>query len=156
MAPMRIQCVLAVGLAAVTLGGATGCAGSPEAGQHETATDDDTELASTSATRFVCTNTATNEADLTLTVGATGKRISVELGLDNVVSDRGTLDTTYRPWTANANYVRFTGFPALRADGASDFAFLVEKPMLERKTGYAKMQQRGDDFNQTLYRCEPH
>lgn len=115
------------------------------------------ELTSSTAIRFECKEPSSTDADLVVTIGKTGQKLSLVLGLENQVVDKGALDVAYQPREGNKDYRRFTGFPALREDGAGtgEVMLLVEKSMFERKAGHVKLQQRGDDFVQTLYTCTP-
>ena len=129
--------------------GPLGC--SADAPVEPAAAADEQELAT--STRFECKTSPSADADLVLSVGASGTRASATLGLENQITAWGALDAAYRPRTANRNFVRFSGFPALN-EADADLSLLVEKSILLRQPGRVKMQQRGSDFVETIYDCK--
>ena len=104
--------------------------------------------------KAVCTETESTDADLVLNVSATGKTLSVVLGLENQVRATGALEEGYKPHQGNIDFVRFVGFPSLRDDD-ENLAFLVEKTILDRQPGRVKFQRRGHDLTETQYACKP-
>jgi hypothetical protein len=150
---MRSMKATLLGLA---LCGVAACTGSVE----DTAVAGEASAIKTAhATQFYC-GREDYDIDLSVTLSADGKKLSVEWGLDNIVSGEGTLDPEYRPRPGNANYVRFVGFRGLDgafAEAPKRTTVLIEKPLLEGKPGRAKLQfLHENEFEQSDNACQPN
>jgi hypothetical protein len=135
------------GIASVFVLALVGCTGDINA--EDTNAGADEALTADRAHDFKC-EAAPSEDLPAMHISLSGRTLTWKNGSGTGHGDaKGTLDPTYKPSAANANFVRFVGFDA--DEGTT--TFLAEKQMLKGQTGFVRYQNQGEGFSSVRMTC---